>query len=154
MIFRSIMNTPCGNILLEAENDQLIGCRFIFASSTTNTNQETPFLQNVKKQLEEYFSGTRKSFDIKLAPAGTAFQQSVWQALQKIPYGQTASYKDIAEKIHNSKAFRAVGMANNKNPIAIIIPCHRVIGSNGKLVGYAGGLDLKQQLLKLEQNNL
>ena len=154
MIFRSIMNTPCGNILLEAENDQLIGCRFIFASSFTNFNQETPFLQNVKKQLEEYFSGTRKSFDIKLAPAGTAFQQSVWQALQKIPYGRTASYKDIAEKIHNSKAFRAVGMANNKNPIAIIIPCHRVIGSNGRLVGYAGGLDLKQQLLELEKNNL
>lgn len=148
------MNTPCGNILLEAENDQLIGCRFIFASSFTNFNQETPFLQNVKQQLEEYFSGTRKSFDIKLAPAGTAFQQSVWQALQKIPYGRTASYKDIAEKIHNSKAFRAVGMANNKNPIAIIIPCHRVIGSNGRLVGYAGGLDLKQQLLELEKNNL
>lgn len=154
MIFCSIMNTPYGNILLEAENDQLIGCRFIFTSSFKHNNKETPFLQNVKKQLEEYFYGIRKIFDIKMAPTGTPFQQSVWQALQKIPYGQTASYQEIAKRINNPRASRAVGMANNKNPIAIIIPCHRVIGSNGKLVGYAGGLNLKQQLLELEKNNL
>lgn len=154
MISRSIMATPYGKILLEAENNNLVSCRFTFSENSQQTNSDTPFLRNVKKQLDEYFSGTRKSFDIKLAPAGTTFQQSVWQALQKIPYGQTASYKDIAEKINNPKAFRAVGMANNKNPIAIIIPCHRVIGSNGNLVGYAGGLDLKQQLLELEKNNL
>lgn len=154
MFFCSIMNTPYGKILLEAENDQLTGCRFIFDFQTTNINQENPFLQNAKKQLKEYFLGKRKNFDIKLAPAGTAFQQSVWQALQKIPYGQTRSYKDIAEEINNSKAVRAVGMANNKNPIAIIIPCHRVIGSNGNLVGYAGGLNLKQKLLELEKKHL
>ena len=148
------MNTPYGKVLLEAENDQLTGCRFIFDTHIITSNQEDPFLQNVKKQLEEYFSGKRKKFDISLAPSGTLFQKSVWQALQKIPYGQTVSYKNVAEKINNPKAIRAVGMANNRNPIAIIIPCHRVIGSNGNLVGYAGGLKLKQKLLELEKNNL
>ena len=99
------------------------------------------------------YSGQRKEFDIPLAPQGTDFQKKVWKALQNINYGTTASYKEIAQKINNPKAVRAVGMANNQNPIAIIIPCHRVIGSNGKLVGYAGGLELKQKLLELEKNN-
>ena len=91
-------------------------------------------------------------FDLPLDPIGTEFQKKVWQALKEIPFGETRSYGEIAKLIGNEKASRAVGMANNKNPIAIIIPCHRVIGANGKLVGYAGGLDLKEKLLKLEKN--
>ena len=117
------------------------------------TISETPLLTEAAKQLLEYFSGNRTSFDLPLAPSGTEFQQKVWQALQTIPYGETWSYKKVAEAIGNPKASRAVGMANNKNPIAIMIPCHRVIGANGKLVGYAGGLDIKSTLLELETRN-
>ncbi len=102
------------------------------------------------QQLSEYFNKERQVFDLPLAPQGTAFQQRVWRALQQIPYGQTRSYKDIALAINNPKAYRAVGMANNKNPLMIFIPCHRVIGSNHRLVGYAGGLDIKEELLALE----
>ena len=154
MIFRSIMASPLGKILLEAENEQLIGCKFILTSDNLSLNDNNMFLQNVQTQLTEYFSGKRKNFNIKLAPHGTIFQKKVWHELQKIPYGKTASYKDIAQNINNPLSYRAVGMANNKNPIAIIIPCHRVIGSSGKLVGYAGGIKLKEELLQLEQNNL
>ena len=101
-------------------------------------------------QIKEYIDGKRTVFDLPLHPNGTEFQIKVWKALTEIPYGETRSYKDIAISIGNEKACRAVGMANNKNPIPIIIPCHRVVGSNKKLVGYAGGLDLKQKLLNLE----
>jgi methylated-DNA-[protein]-cysteine S-methyltransferase len=117
------------------------------------SNKDTEVLKEAIKQLDEYFNGTRKSFDLPLRPKGTLFMQSVYKALLKIPYGRTASYKDIAMAIGNEKACRAVGNANNKNPIAIIIPCHRVIGQNGKLVGYAGGLEIKQALLSLENSN-
>ena len=112
---------------------------------------ETALLKEAKEQLQEYLMGKRKKFDLPLAPEGTEFQQRVWKALQEIPYGKTCSYKDIANNIGNEKACRAVGMANNKNPIAIFIPCHRVIGANGKLVGYAGGLELKEKLLEIEK---
>lgn len=101
-------------------------------------------------ELEEYFQGVRKVFTVPLNPKGTDFQKKVWQALQDIPYGQTCSYKDVAKAVGNDKASRAIGMANNKNPIPIIVPCHRVIGSGGKLVGYAGGLDVKRMLLQIE----
>jgi methylated-DNA-[protein]-cysteine S-methyltransferase len=101
----------------------------------------------LKKQLNEFFSGSRTEFDIEVAPDGTDFQQSVWSELQKIPFGQTVTYGDIAKRIGNPAASRAVGLANNKNPIPIIIPCHRVIGANGKLVGFAGGLETKKSLL-------
>lgn len=148
------MASPLGKILLEAENEQLIGCKFILTSDNLSLNDNNMFLQNVQTQLTEYFSGKRKNFNIKLAPHGTIFQKKVWHELQKIPYGETTSYKDIAQNINNPLSYRAVGMANNKNPIAIIIPCHRVIGSSGKLVGYAGGIKLKEELLQLEQNNL
>ena len=111
---------------------------------------ETPLLKQAAKELQEYFDGERKIFNVPLEPKGTDFQQKVWNALKEIPYGDTCSYKNIAEKVGNIKASRAVGMANNKNPIPIIIPCHRVIGTNGKLVGYAGGLGIKEKLLKLE----
>lgn len=112
---------------------------------------ETPLIRKAAKQLNEYLAGKRKAFDLPLEPEGTPFQKAVWKALTGIPYGSTRTYKDIAESIGNPKACRAVGMANNKNPIAILIPCHRVIGTDGKLVGYAGGLDIKKKLLELEK---
>lgn len=102
-------------------------------------------------QFREYFEGERKSFDFPMAPKGTPFQLAVWAALLQIPYGEIRSYRDIAETIGNPKACRAVGMANNKNPIWIAIPCHRVVGSDRSLTGYAGGLDMKRALLKLER---
>ncbi|MEG1929832.1 MAG: methylated-DNA--[protein]-cysteine S-methyltransferase [Anaerovorax sp.] len=117
------------------------------------TEKETPLLIQAKSQLTEYFLGTRKNFNLPLAPQGSDFMQRDWAELQKIPYGNTCSYKDIATALGNPKACRAVGLANNRNPIAIIIPCHRVIGSNGDLVGYAGGLHLKIFLLELEKRN-
>lgn len=113
---------------------------------------ETPILAEAGKQLNEYFAGTRREFNLPLAPVGTEFMLKVWKALQDIPYGETRSYKEIAAATGNVKACRAVGMANNRNPISIFIPCHRVIGANGDLVGYGGGLDKKVFLLELEKN--
>ena len=104
----------------------------------------------VREQLDEYFAGTRETFDVQLAPAGTDFQKRVWRELEEIPYGQTVSYADIATRIGSPKAVRAVGSANGKNPISIIIPCHRVIGSDGRLAGYGGGLSTKVKLLERE----
>lgn len=121
---------------------------------TEFTVNETSLIKEAHKQIEEYLKGKRKSFDLPIAPSGTEFQQKVWDALKCIPYGDTKSYKDIAIAIGNEKACRAVGMANNRNPISIIIPCHRVIGKNGKLVGYGGGLPIKEYLLKLEKQNI
>lgn len=115
--------------------------------------RETALLKEASRQLQEYFSGQRNSFDLSIAPQGTEFQQAVWKVLQEIPYGTTCSYKDIAERISHPKAFRAVGLANNKNPIPIVIPCHRVIGSNGSLVGYVGGVEVKKALLVMEKKN-
>ena len=102
-------------------------------------------------QLNEYLEGNRREFEMPLAPEGTGFQKAVWRALCEIPYGETRSYGEIARRIDNPKACRAVGLANNRNPISIIIPCHRVIGSDGRLVGYGGGLPLKEYLLTLEK---
>lgn len=110
-----------------------------------------PVLLETEKQLNEYFAAKRQQFDLPLDFEGTEFQKKVWQALLNIPFGETRSYRDIAEQIGNVKAVRAVGAANGKNPISIIAPCHRVVGINGKLVGFAGGLDNKQILLTLEQ---
>ena len=112
--------------------------------------EETDLIKEAVKQLDEYFNGLRQSFDLPLAPAGTHFQQKVWQALRNIPCGKTYSYKQIAEQIDNSKASRAIGMANNKNPILLLIPCHRVIGSSGQLVGFSSGINHKKFLLALE----
>ena len=105
------------------------------------------------RQLKEYFAGKRREFSLPLSPAGTEFQKKVWSVLQEIPYGETRTYKEIAGRCGNEKACRAVGMANHVNPIGIVIPCHRVVGSSGKMVGYAGGLDKKQYLLELEGGN-
>ncbi|BCU63873.1 hypothetical protein F941_02531 [Acinetobacter bouvetii DSM 14964 = CIP 107468] len=113
-------------------------------------DKKHPILLETQKQLNEYFSGQRQVFDLPLDFEGTEFQQKVWQALLTIPFGETRSYKQIAEQLGNVKAVRAVGAANGKNPISIIAPCHRVVGANGKLVGFAGGLENKDILLKLE----
>lgn len=115
---------------------------------------ETPLIKTAMTQLQEYFNGRKKNFDIPMEPKGTEFQQLVWNELLKIPYGETCSYGEIAKRIGNPKASRAIGMANNRNPISIIIPCHRVIGASGKLVGYGGGLEIKEKLLKLENKYL
>jgi len=115
---------------------------------------ETEIIREAFKQLNAYLSGELKSFTLPLAPVGTDYMQEVWRLLCEIPYGETASYKDIATNAGNPKAARAVGLANNKNPIPIFIPCHRVIGSSGKLTGYRGGLDIKHKLLELESRSL
>lgn len=145
-------DTPIGRISI-MDNGAAI-TNLCFEGKTISENHEvmeTKLIKAAYKQLQEYFSGTRKYFDIPLDPKGTPFQLKVWKALQEIPYGQTRTYKEIACSIGNEKACRAVGMANNKNPIPILIPCHRVIGSNGKLIGYAGGVKVKQYLLELEK---
>ena len=111
---------------------------------------ETPLIKKAASQLEEYFKAARKTFDLPLLLHGTDFQRAVWNSLLTIPFGQTRSYKDIAAQIGNPRACRAVGMANNRNPIVIIVPCHRVIGHSGDLTGYGGGLNAKQYLLELE----
>ncbi|MCL2120770.1 MAG: methylated-DNA--[protein]-cysteine S-methyltransferase [Clostridiales bacterium] len=113
--------------------------------------RETPLLKEATAQLREYFEGKRKVFDLPLSFDGTSFQRDDWNALLTIPYGETRSYKQIAEQIGRPKAYRAVGLANNRNPISILIPCHRVIGHNGALVGYGGGLSHKEYLLNLEK---
>lgn len=115
--------------------------------------KETELIQKAKKQLDEYFAGTRREFSLPLSLKGTEFQKRDWEALCTIPYGETRSYKEVAIQIGNPKACRAVGMANNRNPVLIVVPCHRVIGHNGKLVGYGGGLDVKEMLLNLEKDN-
>ena len=119
-------------------------------SAATKLRSTDPYLFGIFNQLKEYFDGTRKKFDVPLDVEGTEFQKRVWKGLQKIPYGKTISYKTLSEKLGDVKAVRAVGKANGQNPIAIIIPCHRVIGSDGSLVGYASGLAIKEKLLHLE----
>ncbi|MBC5624661.1 methylated-DNA--[protein]-cysteine S-methyltransferase [Clostridium sp. NSJ-49] len=143
--------SPIGKIKIEAEGESIIGVSFSMESSEWDENEA---VIQCKNQLQEYFEGKRKEFDLNIKfIKGTEFQISVWKALSNISYGEKITYKSIAEKINNPKAVRAVGGANNKNPIAIIIPCHRVVGSNGKMVGYAGGIDKKEYLLKLEEKN-
>jgi methylated-DNA-[protein]-cysteine S-methyltransferase len=115
-------------------------------------NGKHPVLRETEKQLGEYFAGKRKRFSLKLDAKGTVFQNQVWEALRTIPYGETRSYGQIATQIGNARAMRAVGAANAKNPISIIVPCHRVIGASGRLTGFAGGLDVKEHLLSLEGN--
>ncbi|MFT3985413.1 MAG: methylated-DNA--[protein]-cysteine S-methyltransferase [Lachnospiraceae bacterium] len=115
---------------------------------------KTSLLEKAEKQLTEYLSGNRADFDLPLAAEGTEFQKTVWDALRKIPYGQTRSYKQVAQMIGKPSASRAVGMANNKNPLLILTPCHRVVGADGKLVGYAAGLDIKEKLLEMERTHL
>ncbi|MFA5449904.1 MAG: methylated-DNA--[protein]-cysteine S-methyltransferase [Clostridia bacterium] len=118
------------------------------------TEKEVALFKRAAEELKEYFAGERREFDLPLCPKGTQFMLAVWEELKKIPYGKTASYSDIAERTGRPKARRAVGLANNKNPIPIIIPCHRVIGKSGELVGYGGGLEIKKYLLSIEKDAL
>lgn len=143
-------DTKVGKIRVEENGIAITKVQFIDKDIQDEIVNKTELLKETIKQLEEYFEGKRDFFDLPLEPKGTEFQKNVWKALIEIPYGETRSYGEIAKVIGNEKAARAVGMANNKNPIPIIIPCHRVIGANGKLVGYAGGLDIKEKLLELE----
>ncbi|WP_024873046.1 methylated-DNA--[protein]-cysteine S-methyltransferase [Tolumonas lignilytica] len=148
----SYLHSPVGYLRLEADNE---GLQSLLLNNPpvdgmTVTEPLHPILVLAHQQLHEYFNGTRQEFSVPLSMAGTEFQLSAWHALRTIPYGKTVSYKMIAEQIGRPKAMRAVGMANNRNPIAIIVPCHRVIGANGQLVGYAGGLGMKQWLLDHE----
>ncbi|OPJ54728.1 methylated-DNA--[protein]-cysteine S-methyltransferase [Clostridium chromiireducens] len=147
-------NTEIGKIGIEENGAAITKIFFINEDLQEDISEksETELIKEAIRQLNEYFQGKRNVFDLPLEPKGTEFQKRVWNALKEIPFGETKSYGDIAKIIGNEKAARAVGMANNKNPIPIIIPCHRVIGSNGKLIGYAGGLDIKEKLLKIEKN--
>lgn len=145
--------TPIGKIQIVGNGNAITNVCFGEGILKDTIINETPLLKKAGEQLKQYFNGKRKIFDLPLEPQGTEFQQKVWKALEKIPYGKTYSYKEIAIDIGNINAARAVGMANNKNTIPIFIPCHRVIGSNGKLVGYAGGLDIKEKLLYIEKQN-
>lgn len=146
-MFQYTYNTIVGKIFIAEENNAITHISF---TPVNGIKSETSLIKQAKNELDEYFKGKRKTFDLPLAPKGTEFQLKVWEALKNIRYGNTASYKDIAIAVGNEKACRAVGMANNKNPICIVIPCHRVIGSNDSLVGYSGGLDIKEKLLKIE----
>ena len=154
-MYYSYVESPVGDILIAGDEK---GLRLVnFPTGKMKRAIESDWEENNRalkepiKQLKEYFAGNRKTFDLKLAPDGTEFQLSVLKALQKIPYGETCSYGDIAKKIGRPKASRAVGAANGRNPLSIVIPCHRVIGQNGDLTGFGGGLKTKKVLLELEQ---
>jgi len=146
-----IYDTIFGKIIIESNGKSVTCIKTEDHADPKGKRTADPLTDKTAKQLEEYFIGKRTYFDVPLDPCGTDFRRSVWQALCKIPYGETRSYKQIAEAINNPNACRAVGLANNKNPIWIMIPCHRVIGTNGALTGYGGGLDMKQRLLDLEK---
>jgi methylated-DNA-[protein]-cysteine S-methyltransferase len=149
-------DSPVGTLLALSKNEAITTLHMLGGKHEPMQNEawiDTPtlpiFLQ-LRQQLTDYFAGKRQTFDVALAPEGTVFQKAVWTALTKVPFGQTRTYGQQAVMIGNPNAVRAVGAANGRNPIGIVIPCHRVIGSGGKLTGYAGGLDKKEFLLKLE----
>lgn len=148
MVYHYTYSTVLGDVTFVEEDGALL------AISTRISNegicQETALIKEAHRQLDEYLKGERKTFRLPLNPKGTDFQKRVWKALCEIPYGETRSYKQIAETIGNPKAVRAVGMANHRNPLLIVTPCHRVVGADGKLVGYAAGIDKKAFLLQLE----
>lgn len=157
------MDTPIGKIAIAEDGTGISDIVFVPPGDPPAKTKavilgaalrETPLLQKAVMQLKEYFSGERKTFDLPLSYKGTDFQMDDWQALLTIPYGQTRSYKEIAIQIGRPKACRAVGMANNRNPISIIVPCHRVIGHDGAMVGYGSGIPMKEYLLKLEREHI
>ena len=159
-MFYKIYDFEIGELAICEENGKIVLVNVVKTKedieemAKNSIQKETSLIKNTKQQLDEYFAGKRKKFDIPIKLDGTDFQINVWKELLKIPYGETCSYLDIAKRIGNPKASRAVGMANNKNKIIIIVPCHRVIGSNKKLVGYACGLEVKEKLLELERGNV
>lgn len=157
--------TPVGELVLGEHEGRLcmadwryrkmrerIDARLGKGLNATFSEKESALLQQVKDELSEYFQGSRKTFGVPLLFVGTEFQKSVWNTLIRIPYGETSSYSDLAKKIENEKAVRAVANANGANAISIFVPCHRIIGSDGKLTGYAGGLEVKKKLLELEKS--
>lgn len=149
------IQSPIGPVTIRCDGDAITAVSF--GPSTAGSGAEEPvhpILRRAATQLREYFAGKRTEFDLPLGARGTAWQESVWSALRGIPFGETASYGDVARRAGNAKAARAVGAANHVNPIAIVVPCHRVIGSDGALVGYAGGKDVKSWLLLHERKAL
>jgi len=146
--------SPIGPIGIRSADGSITEIRFHAAETRSDTPPKCDVVWIAARQLEEYFAAERRSFDLPLAPAGTAFQQTVWRELTKIPYGGTISYGQLARTIGKPDAVRAVGAANGRNPFPIVIPCHRVIGSDGTLVGFGGGLDAKRFLLGLERGSL
>lgn len=154
---KCLYQSPIGVLCIKAENGKITHLdlqreeSYNLLAENDKRHSDSKLLDEVCRQLDEYFQGKRKQFDLPLSCAGTAFQQRVWSQLQKIPYGETRSYEDIAAAIGNPKAQRAVGQANNRNPIMIIIPCHRVIHKNGDISGYACGIEAKRYLLGLER---
>ena len=146
-----VYKSPFGNIIIESNGVAITGVKTEKNANPVGEKKASTLTDITAMQLDEYFAGKRQKFDVSLDPQGTEFQRSVWKALQDIPYGKTKSYKQIAQAIGNRKACRAVGMANNKNPIWILIPCHRVIGTDGSLTGYGGGMEMKKKLLNLER---
>ena len=152
-IYGEIYESPVGALTILAEKKGIRAIKFGKDEEVKSTGKANEMTRWAVKELEEYFKGKRKEFTVPCRPEGTDFQKRVWEALTRIPYGETRTYKEIAAEAGNPGASRAVGMANNKNPVPIIIPCHRVIGSDGKLTGYAGGLGVKEFLLNLEREN-
>jgi methylated-DNA-[protein]-cysteine S-methyltransferase len=145
----TVYNSPVGPLRLQARDGALVGLEL--NAQPGPEHRDDPVLAEAVDQLTAYFAGERTSFELPLALHGNAFEQRVWAALRTIPYGETTSYGEIARRIGAPTAARAVGLANGRNPIAIVVPCHRVIGANGKLVGFGGGLPMKRALLDLEQ---
>lgn len=145
---KSYYKSPIGILEIICENNKLVSLKLVDCCEKTTV--ETNFIKDIKNQLDEYFSGKRKFFDIKINPTGTDFQKLVWKELQKIPYGNTKSYSEIAAAAGNKNVQRAIGNTCNKNPIMIIIPCHRVVSKNNNLGGYAYGSEIKQKLLNIE----
>ena len=143
-----VMSSPVGNIYINEKEGKITKVHFTDQAETPDL--ESGVLENTVIQLKNYFQGDLKSFDVPTDPQGTEFQKSVWQELCNIPYGTTISYQTLAKRLGNEKVIRASAAANGKNPIAIIIPCHRVIGADGQMTGYAGGIERKKDLLKLE----
>lgn len=145
-----LFETPMGYMALAADAQALTRLYLPNQPMPRIAFRPTPLLEAAERQILEYLAGNRREFDLPLRPQGTPFQQAVWAALRDIPYGQTRTYRDIARAVNCPKGFRAVGMANQKNPLPILIPCHRVVGADGSLTGYAGGLELKRALLAIE----
>ena len=157
-MFYDWMESPLGQLLLVADNEGLLELAFGAGRKPPQVDPQWTRggdpLGEPRRQLRAFFAGQLRHFDLSLKPRGTAFQQRVWQELCAIPYGETISYGELAQRLGNPAASRAVGLANGSNPISIIVPCHRVIGSNGKLTGYGGGLENKRWLLDFERNQL
>ncbi len=154
-IVQTQLATPIGTLSLCASNNRLLGVEFPSSISgipkePADTGELPKILKQAQIQLMEYFQGKREQFELGLHPEGTAFQRSVWKEMEKIPYGETRSYKDIAIALGDVRKARPVGGAANKNPLPIVIPCHRVVGNNGSLTGFGGGLEVKKYLLELE----